>query len=236
MRTLLSCGAVLCLALAGARAAAAQSNGAPSVKLEVAEGEPSARRVNGQSVVSESLPALTVKFDKGFKYAGSQSFILYDVARAEQHFFVDADADGRVRRLYWLQFENYIPGNTFKYDYSDLKETVSLGGFRFHTDARAINLPAVKGERPDSDGARAQAFLESKGYRLAGDDIAMRRFIHLADEGKRHELLVIYIEDLSGTGLTAADLQPKGRASSQWAGLSKKLRERALKGMKVSRK
>lgn len=246
-KTLLSCAAVLC-ALLTTPAAQAQTNEPPRVKLEAAATNeppkvkledvpvPAARKVSGRVVTSDALPALTVKVDKAFKYVGSHTFILYDVARAEQHFFVDAGADGRIRRLYWVQFENYIPGNTFKYDYNDVKETVTLGGFKFHTDARVINLPAVKGQHPDSDGSRAQAFLEGKGLRVAGDDIVLRRFVHLADEARRHELLIIYLEDLSGTGLTAADLSPQGRAAAQWPELSTKLRERALKGIKVSKR
>jgi len=49
----------------------------------------------GNTLVSDSLPKLKLKFGKDFKYVGGQTFILYDVARAEQHFYVDADSQGR---------------------------------------------------------------------------------------------------------------------------------------------
>src|SRR5437764_14069327 len=61
------------------------------------------RTVKGRVLTSTAMPALRLEFDKEFKYIGNQDFILYDVARAEQHFFVDADKQGRIKRLYWVQ-------------------------------------------------------------------------------------------------------------------------------------
>ncbi|HEX7175758.1 MAG TPA: hypothetical protein VF240_10905, partial [Pyrinomonadaceae bacterium] len=87
----------------------------------------------------------------------------------------------------------------------------------------------------DSDGARARSFLESKGYRMAGDDILMQRLVHLVDEARRNELMVIYIEDLGGMGLTAADFAGGGSAAARWPDISKGLLERAAGGMKISR-
>ena len=59
---------------------------------------PQTRTVNGRTLTSTQLPAVRLEFSKPFKYAGGHSFILYEVANAEQHFFVDADKDGRVKR------------------------------------------------------------------------------------------------------------------------------------------
>ncbi|MGH9767650.1 MAG: hypothetical protein ACREAB_09485 [Blastocatellia bacterium] len=191
------------------------------------------RTVKGQVLTSTETPAVRLEFDKDFKYAGGQVFILYDVARAEQHFFVDADRAGRVKRLYWTQFEGYLPENNHTYKYKVTK-TVNLGGLDFIADAYARNIKANPG-RPDSDGARARAFLESKGYRLASDEVLSQRLVHLVDEAKRNELMIIYMEDLSGMGLTANDLAPNGRATAQWEDISTALLSRATKGMKVLR-
>ena len=51
--------------------------------------------------------------------------------------------------------------------------------------------------RPDSDGNRARAFLGTKGYRLGSDEVMSQRLVHLIDEAKRNELMIIYLEDLS---------------------------------------
>jgi hypothetical protein len=197
------------------------------------QGEPAARNVQGQVLTSRELPAVRLRFDNDFKYAGTQDFILYGVARAEQHFFVDADKQGRVKRLYWVQFEGYLPDNTHTYRYVANK-TVNLGGLDFIADAYFRNLKAEPG-RPDSDGSRARAYLDSKGYRMASDDVMVQRLVHLVDDSKRNELMIIYMEDLSIMGLTVADLGANGSAAARRDDIMKGLLERAQKSMKIER-
>ena len=89
------------------RPAIAQSTPSPSGQKSADVTSRQARSVKDQVLTSPEMPAVRIEFDKGFKYAGSHSFILYDVAHAEQHFFVDADKEGRIKRMYWVQFEGY---------------------------------------------------------------------------------------------------------------------------------
>ena len=193
----------------------------------------SLRSVKGTVLASTEMPAARLKFPKEFKYVGGHDFILYDVARAEQHFFVDADKQGRIKRMYWVQFEGYLPTNTHTYRYTPTK-VVQIGGLDFIADAYARNIKTTPG-RPDSDGSRARAFLASKGYRLASDDVISQRLVHLIDEAKRNELMIIYMEDLSAMGLTAADLATGGSAAARWDEISKALLDRAVKGLEISR-
>ena len=88
------------------------------------------RSVEGRTLSSRELPPLRIKFGKEFKYVGAQSFVLYGNAQVEQHFFVDADG-GRIRRMFLVQFEGYLPTNTHTYDYQ-IKDTVNLGGLDFY--------------------------------------------------------------------------------------------------------
>jgi hypothetical protein len=200
-----------------------------------AAGVPSrqARSVAGQVLISTDRPPVRLEFDEAFQYVGGHSFTLYDIAHAEQHFFVDADKEGRVKRMYWVQFEGYLPSNTRTYRY-EVKKTADIGGLEFIADAYARNTKANPG-RPDSDGARARTFLEEKGYRMASDDVLSQRLVHLTDDTKRNELMIIYLEDLSSMGLTAADLGEGGRAAADWDGISDGLLARAVKGMKLLR-
>ena len=191
------------------------------------------RTVSGQTLTSTELPAARLEFDKKFKYAGGHSFVLYDVANAEQHFFVDADKDGVISRMYWIQFEGYLPSNTHSYDYK-VSKTVNIGGLDFIADAYARNTKANTG-RPDSDGNRARAFLASKGFKLGSDEVMSQRLVHLIDEAKRNELMIIYLEDLTPLKLTAADLAPGGQSAREWEKVSAGLLERATKNMKLSR-
>jgi hypothetical protein len=209
--------------LALAANALAQTNSPPPVT----------RTVSGQVLTSKDTPAVRLEFAKPFKYVGSQSFVLYDVANAEQHFFVDADREGRVKRFFWIQFEGYLPTNTHTYNYKPTK-IVNLGGFDFIADAYPRSLKGDLG-RPDSDGNRAREFLAGKGFRMASTEIISQRLVHLVDEARRNELMIIYVEDLSDTGLTAADLGEGGSAHARWAEIGQGLLDRTLKNMKVSK-
>lgn len=189
------------------------------------------RTVKGRTLSSPELPKLKLEFDKSFKYVGGHTFVLYEVARAEQHFFVDADKDGNVSRLYWIQFEGYLPTNTHSYDYKSPK-TVDIGGLDFYADTWARKIDPKQG-RPDSDGNRAREFLLSKGYKTAGDEVMMQRLVHLIDKEKRNELMIIYLEVLTPFGTTSADLGPEGKDHQKWPAMADGLLNRAVKGLKV---
>lgn len=152
------------------------------------------RRVKGRVLTSTSLPPIRIKFDKAFKYVGSLSFILYDRAQVEQHFFVNADNQQRIKRMYMVQFEGYLPNIKATYDYP-LTTTVSLGGETYMVNAESIpNVPAALKQNPQSDVTRAATFLESKGYRIS-ESIMFQRFVRLVDEVKRNEFILLYVED-----------------------------------------
>ena len=244
-RVFLSCAVLACFATLAcawprhttSQAGASQPGGTTAA---AAQASPLKRKVSGLTLTSDEKPRVRITFDKGLKYVGGQSFILYDVADAEQHFFVDADAQGRVRRLYWVQFEGYLPSNTHKYNYKSPK-TANIGGLDFFADSQARQIPAPDPAAPQkpankiSDGEHARSFLASKGLRLASGEALWQRLVHMTDASNRSELMIIYLEDLEGTGLTAADLNEGGKAAARWESVSKELLERAQKGMTISR-
>jgi len=178
------------------------------------------RLVKRQVLTSTSLPPIRIKFDKAFKYVGSQSFILYDRAQVEQHFFVNADKQKRIKRMYMMQFEGYLPNIKATYDYPVTK-TVTLGGQTYIVNSEGIpNVPAVLKQNPQSDVTRAASFLDSKGYRIS-ESIMFQRFVRLVDDAKRNEFILLYVED-TATGAFAEN----EKARQEFSG-------RALKGFRI---
>ena len=192
------------------------------------------REVKGQVIRSTHMPAVELEFGKGFKYVGGQKFVLYNVANAEQHFFVDADKNGRIKRLYWVQFEGFLPTNTHSYDYK-VTRSVNLGGLDFIADASAININAAP-DRAGSDGEHAREFLAKKGYKFAGDDVLLQRLVYLMGDKKRDELMIVYLEDMTGLGLTSADVTKGGKAEAKWNELADGVLARAQKDLKIRQK
>ncbi len=82
-----------------------------STAATAADKEPE-RKVEGTTVTSDQDPAVKVTFPATAQYVGSDRWDLYGIADAELHVFVEADAQKRVQRLYWVQFEGYLPDNT----------------------------------------------------------------------------------------------------------------------------
>jgi hypothetical protein len=179
---------------------------------------------------SEKLPAIAIQIDPAFRYAGSTSFILYDIARVEQHHFVVADAERRVERLLWFQFEGYLENNNRRYRYPPM-ETVSLNGFTFLHDAGFFNIDEDYRERPTSDSAHVVDFMRDKGYSFGGDTM-FHRMVWL-DADLRNELMIIYAEALDPTGYRLADISEGGQAAAEWQTISQTLQERSLASFKI---
>jgi hypothetical protein len=186
----------------------------------------------GQDTIlrSEKLPAIAIQIDPGFKYAGSTSFILYEIARVEQHHFVVADEQRRVLRQLWFQFEGYLENNNRTYNYSGM-DRLNLHGFNFLYNTDTMNVEDAYAERPTSDFAHVVDFLRDKGYPLTGD-LMYHRLVWL-DAELRNELMIIYCEVLDGTGYRLADFAEGSPAAAEWPIISQALQERSLSSFKI---
>lgn len=180
---------------------------------------------------SEKLPAVSIGIDPRFKYVGGTSFILYELARAEQHHFVVADAQRRVEQLLWFQFEGYLENNDHRYSYPTSMKTITLGGLEFLHDSDVLNIDEDYRDRPTSDSAHVVNFMKDKGYRLEGDTM-FKRLVWL-DANRRNELMIIYSETLEPTGYRPSDLAQGGPAAAEWTAISRGLEERALASFKI---
>ena len=185
------------------------------------------RTVRGTAVSSQHSPPVHIEVPDSAHYVGADRWVLYDVADCEIHVFVEADAQKKIKRFFWIQFEAYIPAKPdSKYSYSGA--TVNLDGTDFFVRARFG--PTTDTGRPGSDSEHVQKLLRDHGY-TAPAEMMNVRLVHLPDEMKRKELMIIYAEDLEPTGLTSAQLIKDGKPVEQWAALEKDLIERARKSI-----
>ena len=178
---------------------------------------------------SEKLPAIAIQVDPALRYAGGTTFILHDIARVEQHHFLVADAERRVLRQLWFQFEGYLENNDYTYKVS--LEPLELNGFHFQHNTYPINIEQTCEAHPASDYAHVVDFLTDKGYLLTGDMMAHRLF--WLDTDLRNELMIMYWELLDPTGYHLSDVAEGGPAATEWQGLSQSLQERSLSSFKI---
>jgi hypothetical protein len=181
------------------------------------------RQVRGNSVVSERNPAVRIELPEQARYMGAHRWTLYDVADCEVHVFIEADETKRVQRLYWIQFEGYIPSRPdLQYDYSENGKT-DFAGRQFFVNA-SFSEPN-RTPRTGSDLEQVQRLIRSNGYTLPAHSINVR-LVNLF-ENDRRELMIIYAEDMKPTGFTPADLNAGGAAEKEWPRIERQLLENA---------
>jgi hypothetical protein len=157
---------------------------------------PVEREVRGHTIISNRLPAADLTFGADFRYVGSQVVRLYGNADAEQHVFVKGASSGAVERFYWVQFEHFLPSNSYTYDYRP-DRTTDLGGVQFIYDVKAFTNYGVTASNPRSDNAAVSALLASHNLALPRR-VARVRMFHLPTTDRRAELMIIYGEALPG--------------------------------------
>jgi hypothetical protein len=191
---------------------------------------PLVRSVRERTLTSRSNPRVEISFDNAYDYVGGQRWELYGLADAEQHLFIDPGSDGTAARLYWVQFEQYLPSNRHTYDYARTR-TVDVGGLDFVYDTRAYADFSALNRDPDSDGAHAQALVESRG--VGFPKAAVRaRMIHLPDTDRRSEFMIIYAESVDPVKLPAG--ADEGAALDEHApALARDVMGAALSGMEI---
>jgi len=188
------------------------------------------RKVHGNVITSERNPGVRIDLPKSVQYVGADRWVLYGMADCELHAFVEADATKDAQRLYWVQFEGYLPTRPeLKHKY-DSPRITRLANMDFYVDTWVG--PKSAPTRSGSDLEHIEALIQAKGYKLPAGMMSVR-FVHLLDEQKRKELMIIYSEDVASTGFTAAELRPGGRAHDQWYAIETGLIERAEKKLAI---
>ena len=191
------------------------------------------RSAVGNDLVSDYDPPSTLRFDPAFRHLGGQKFILYGVADTEQHFFVETTTDDELKAVYWIQYEAYLPDKPYTYDYDDSPLRVTLGDTEFFTDTAMVEFdPTIKRKR-GTDGAMAREFLASKGY-VFPRNFAYARLVYLTDEARNKELMIIFIDDLTAYGVTAAELNEGGSSASRYGEIEQALIDRIKATLNVT--
>jgi hypothetical protein len=187
------------------------------------------RIVQGTTITSLRDPAVTIRLPSGVQYLGADRWDLYGICDAELHVFVEADAHQRVQRLYWVQFESYLPDNTHVYKYP-FTETVTHAGLLF--DVTAVFGPTGSPVKAGSDSEHMRAMLARHGYTMPAESMNLR-LVHLLDEAKRRELMFIYAEDFAASHSSSAELKQEGN-EVRWQALKAQLIQRALERIQIA--
>ena len=189
------------------------------------------RKVAGNTITSQRDPAVRIELPKSAQYVGADRWVLYNIADCELHAFVEADAQKNVQRMYWVQFEQYVPSRPELHHTYDSPKHANIGGWDFYVDSwvRAKDASTQAG----SDREHIEELVRAKGYRMPAGMMDVR-LVHLLDPEKRKELMIIYGEDLAPTGFSVAELSEGGKAHDRWPMLADQLLQRAEQRISVT--
>ncbi|GHA61801.1 hypothetical protein GCM10008927_29050 [Amylibacter ulvae] len=177
------------------------------------------RTVEGNTLTSYEHPSVRITFPPEYEYLGAQRFILYGTAEAEQYMFASSHPDGSTRALINVQFEAILPDIKGSYDYSAAPRAIRIGPLEFYVDADPVRRHwLVRNGLPGTDSERYYSFTDERGFPVPKDYI-WSRFAYVPADAPRQEMLILQVEDLASTGLTAPDLRQGGANAEDWEGL-----------------
>lgn len=172
------------------------------------------RAVVGNLLESASVPEIAILVDSSFAFVGGfgieieansdewpDDLIGKPIAAGERFVFVDARENGLVERLFIVQFEGFLDNNEETYNYN-FAAAEQLGENRYRHNTWFYNSRDQAEKNPKGEGARTRAFLSEQDFQVA-DEYMMSRFVGLASEDRRNEIIIYYVEMMrSSTGYT----------------------------------
>ena len=167
---------------------------------------------------------MRIELPREAQYLGADRWVLYGVADCEIHVFVEADSKKQVKRMYWVQFEQFVSSRPeLEHNYKP-QELAKFEGTDTYVRARFGKSSETAKE--GSDLEHVQALIRAKGYTLPAEMMNVR-LVRLLDPKRRKELMIIYSEDLGPTGVKVDDLMPGGKDAEKWSEIQKALIGRA---------
>src|SRR5215510_674330 len=161
------------------------------------------RRVLGTRIVSLSNPTATITVSNDFHFVGRIPFTIGEIASGERIVF--AKTRGKlVERLFVVQFESILPKSKEEYRY-DISNGLQIGGLRFRTSTFAYSSDEAARQNPLGEAPLMSAFLKREGY-IVSDELMAARFATIAGAGRRHEMIIFYLQPVAATGFKRSDL------------------------------
>jgi hypothetical protein len=185
--------------------------------------------------VTNPAEGITIHVPKSARYAGGDRFTLFGNSDCELHVFVETDLQKHVRRLYWIQFEQYLPSKPDARSNYSRDQRATLWGSPAWI---AASFGRTEQTRAGSDREHMRAVLAAAGYALPPTMMQVR-MVRLLDDPKgtgygRRELMLIYAEDLALSGESFEALGGEGADTALWKQIEPALINRAAARFRVT--
>jgi len=171
---------------------------------------PVKRSVIDNVLISEELPKIEIKVNEEFNYIGKFDFEITanseeyseemrgkPVAAGDRFVFASSDENNSIEKLFIVQLEGFLPSNDLVYNYN-MSQAELIGKNKYRHNTWFYDSAKAAQENPKNEGAKTRAFLTEKGFKLQ-DQYMMSRFVGLASEDRKYEIIIYYHEMLNQT-------------------------------------
>ena len=204
------------------------------------------RYVEGQNLVSKSLPKTTIKIASEFDFVGKFDFVIkamseeYEaslrgkpIADGERFVFAKLDSlnPKLVEKLFIVQFEGFYENLDLTYNY-DLSSGTQMGDFKYRNNTWFYNNKENIDRNPEGEAAKTQKLLAEKGLKTK-DEVLMSRFVTVVDENRKYEMIIYYLEFAENHDFSLADFEAGNYDESLVENLEMNLIERSLDSFQI---
>lgn len=189
------------------------------------------RYVDGNVLISSGDPSIAIEVAESFNYVGEHVITIADIGAGERFVFVDA-ADDRIRRLFIVQFEGFLPGVDDEFRY-DLSNSPVVANYPFRSNGYAFDLVKSITANSAGEAAATNSFLTAAGF-VIPQQWMMWRSLTVADKARRKEMIIFYVEDVASVSLTLSDLYQNDSATPAWVDIQKDLEARANNAFRIT--
>ncbi len=168
------------------------------------------RYVDDNTLISKELPEIAIAVDTTFSFVGWFDFEIIansdeyssalrgkPVAAGERWVFAAADENKSINKLFIVQFEGFLPENDLIYNYN-FNNAELIGENKYRHNTWFYDSKKLAAENPKNEGAKTRRFLENNGFQLE-DHYMMSRYVGLASEDRKNEIIIFYLEMLKKT-------------------------------------
>ncbi len=168
------------------------------------------RSVENNILISNELPKIKIKVDDEFSFIGNFDFEIIassdeysedmlgkPIAEGERFVFAVSDSNSAVEKLFIVQFEGFLSHIDLTYNYN-FENAGFIGENKYRHNTWFYDAKKSALENPKNEGAKTRDFLEDKGFKLE-DHFMMSRFVGLASDDRKNEIIIYYLEMLKRT-------------------------------------
>jgi hypothetical protein len=162
------------------------------------------RAMEGDTILSPTLPRLGIRISSDFIYLGDLQYIARETYYVEEFIFLNPSGIGHVKQLLLVHFSGFLENKEGAYQ-NRPHPTIHLDEDDYQHELRFIDINEYLTRYSESDLAHAADYVHQRAYTLAGD-MVYHRFSRLVSADKRNQFIIAYLENNPDPQLTTAEL------------------------------